>query len=228
MNRLRRQLVALAPAALFLGAGGASHAADTSSFSEAERMLFTIDHFKSLGGPAQIDYEYRRRGSLEEEFIDKVRLAIGKKSAEGGRPVQVDFLSGKQKLALPDVENAQGNPLILYFLEREVREMNRTTGGSRNYYQKRIRMALANDAQVKPVSVMVAGKSVQAHEIHIAPYREDPARSRYEKFAEKTFVFTLSDDVPGGVVEMRSELLPSGGGADAPVVAESVKYVGRR
>lgn len=228
MNFDRRRLLALAPAALLAGAGGAARAADAASFSEAERLLFTVDHLKSLGGAAKLDYDYARRGSLEDEFKDKVQIAVGAKGADGGRPVHVDFLTGKQKMELPDQQNAEGNPLILFFLEREVREMNRITGGSQNYYRKRIRITLANAAEVKPVSVTVAGKPVQAQEIRIAPYRDDPARSRYEKFAEKTFVFTLSDQVPGGVVEMRSQLLPDGGSADAPVWAESVKYTGRR
>lgn len=228
MNFDRRRLLALAPAALLAGAGGAARAADPASFSEAERLLFTVDHFKSLGGGAKLDYDYARRGSLEDEFKDKVQIAVGAKGADGGRPVHVDFLTGKQKMELPDLQSAEGNPLILFFLEREVREMNRVTGGSQNYYRKRIRITLANAAEVKPVSVTVAGKPVQAQEIRIAPYRDDPARSRYEKFADKTFVFTLSDQVPGGVVEMRSQLLPDGGSADAPVWAESVKYTGRR
>jgi hypothetical protein len=90
-------------------------------------------------------------------------------------------------------------------------------------------MALAEGAQVKPVTLTVAGKPVQAREIHIAPYRDDPARPRYEKFAEKTFVLTLSDQVPGGIVELRSELLPpEGSGGPKPLLAESVKYVARR
>jgi len=221
----RRRLLALAPLAALL-TGGRASAAEADSFSEAERLLFTSDHFKSLTSATKIDYEYRKRGSLEEEFTDKVRVAVSAKKSSGGRDVKVDFLSGNRLLELPEVQDALGNPLILYFLEREVREMNRLTGGSTNYYRKRVRIAFAEAAQIKPATLTVAGKQVQAREIHIAPYREDPARSRYEKFAEKTLVLALSDDVPGSVVEMRSELLqPS---EPALVIAESVKYVARR
>lgn len=221
----RRRLLALAPLGALLAARHAS-AAEADSFSEAERLLFTGDHFKSLSSATKIDYEYRKRGSLEEEFTDTVRVAVSAKKASGGRDVKVDFLTGNRRLELPEVQDASGNPLILFFLEREVREMNRLTGGSSNYYRKRIRIAFAEAAQVKQSTLTVAGKPVQAREIHIAPYREDPARSRYEKFAEKTFVLTLSDQVPGSVVEMRSELLqPS---EPALVIAESVKYVARR
>jgi hypothetical protein len=221
----RRRLLALAPVGALLACGRAS-AADSGAFSEAERMLFTEDHFKSLTSTARLDYEYRKRGSLEKEFTDRVQVAVSAKKPTGKHDVKVDFLTGSQRLELQDVVDAEGNPLILYFLEREVREMNRLTGGSSNYYRKRIRIALAESAQVKPVTLKAGGRDVQAREIHIAPYRDDPARARYEKFAEKTFVLALSDQVPGAVVEMRSELLQQG--EPALVVAESVRYIARR
>ncbi|HTT09904.1 MAG TPA: hypothetical protein VMG60_03355 [Burkholderiaceae bacterium] len=220
----RRRFLALASAGALL-AGRRAFAADAGSFSEAERLLFTQDHFKSLAAAAKLDYEYRKRGSLEPEFTDRVRVSVSARKPTGKHDVKVDFLTGRERLGLQDVDDAEGNPLILYFLEREVREMNRLTGGSRNYYRKRIRIALAESAQVKPVTLQAGGKEVAAREIHIAPYRDDPVRSRYEKFAEKTFVLALSDQVPGTVVEMRSELLQH----DEPtlVLAESVRYIAR-
>jgi hypothetical protein len=222
----RRRLLALP--LLVLASTPGARAVEPSAFSEAERMLFTENHFKSLASAARLEYEYRKRGSLEDEFADPVRVAVSAKNRTGGREVKIDFLTGARRMELPTVKDIEGNPLILYFLEREVREMHRLTGGSVNYYRKRIRIAFADSAEVKPVSLTVAGKPIQAKEIHIAPYRDDPARSRYEKFAEKTFVFTLSDDVPGGIVEMRSELLQPVAGADPTLVlAESLKYVAR-
>ena len=221
-------MLAIAPLAVLL-CGRTAWSAETSSYSEAERLLFTEDHFKSVPAATQIDYEYRKRGSLEEEFVDRVRVNVAAKSRTGGRGVKVDFLTGARRMELPEVKDAAGNPLILYFLEREVREMNRLTGGSINYYRKRIRMAFAESAQVKPVALDIGGKQLQAREIHIAPYRDDPARPRYEKFAEKTFVLTLSDQVPGGIVEMRSELLqPVASGEPTLLLAESLRYVPRR
>jgi hypothetical protein len=224
----RRCLLAIAPAGALWFARGA-WAADPSTFSEAERLLFTEDHFKMLTAATRLDYEYRKRGSLEEEFTDRVQVAVAAKARTGGRSVKVEFLSGSRKMELPEVKDAEGNPLVLYFLEREVREMNRLTGGSVNYYRKRIRMAFAEGAQVKPAVLTVDAKQIKAREIHIAPYRDDPARPRYEKFAEKTFVLAMSDQVPGGIVELRSELLPPVASGDPkPLVAESLKYVARR
>jgi len=53
---------------------------------------------------------------------------------------------------------------------------------------------------------MYEGKEVKASEIRVAPYVNDPARSRYEKFAEKYYVFTMSDQIPGGVYQMKGVL----------------------
>jgi len=227
MTMRRRPLLAFSVLSAVLPAR-LVRAADQAQFSEAEQLLFTVDHLKNLKSAARLDYEYRKRGSLEEEFTDPVQVSVSPMKSSGGRDVKVAFLSGPRHMDLPPVEDARGNPLILYFLEREVREMNRLTGGSMNYYRKRIRITLAEAAEVKPVTPMVNGKPVAAREIFIAPYREDPARSRYERFAEKVFFFTLSDQVPGGIVEMRSELKePVAGAEPALLLAEAVTFVAR-
>ena len=101
--------------------------------------------------------------------------------------------------ALPEVEEAEGNPVILYFLERDIREMQRLTKGQPNYFRKRIRMAIYQGAPIREVSLPYRGKTVAAREISIAPYLDDPTRARFEKLANKQYVFMLSDAVPGGV-----------------------------
>ena len=71
---------------------------------------------------------------------------------------------------------------------------------------------------------------VRTTEIRIAPYRLDPARARYENFAERTYVSVFSDDVPGQVVELRSELFGAAadGGPVEMVLGESLIFVDRR
>jgi hypothetical protein len=224
MRALRSLVLAAAAAALT-----PAYAADPSQFSEAERRLFATDHFKSLRKQTRLEYAYRRSGSLQGEAQDRAVVTVSAPTANGAHDVHVDFLSGSRRLELPDIKDAEGNPIILHFLEREVREMNRLTGGSANYYRKRIRMALAESARVRSVTRVVGGREVAAVEISIAPYRDDPARSRYERFAEKTYVLTLSDQVPGAVIEMRSELLAPGPGVTPELVlAESLTFVAHR
>ena len=224
-----RVALAFAVAAQLLAAP--ADAADPSQFSVAENRLFIDDHLRGLPAPTTLEYTYRKRGSLEGAIDDTARVIVRPRSAAGAQSVKVEYLSDARKLELPDIDAANANPVILFFLEREVREMHRLTGGSVNYYRKRIRMALAEGAHVEAVKVDLGPRRIAATEIHIAPYRDDPARSRYEKFAEKVYIFTLSDQVPGKVVELRSELsAPPGapGKAREIVIAESLRFAGKR
>jgi hypothetical protein len=203
-------------------------AADPSQFSVAEQRLFVDDHLHGLSGPVTLEYIYAKRGSLEAPIDDTARVMIGPPAAGGGASVKVEYLSDTRHLELSDIDAANANPVILFFLEREVREMHRLTGGSINYYRKRIRMALAEGGQVTAVKRDFGPRRIDAVEIHIAPYRDDPARSRYEKFADKTYTFTLSNDVPGRVVELRTELLaPPATPGQAPemLISESLRFV---
>jgi hypothetical protein len=202
-------------------------AADPSEFSPAERRLFVDDHLAALPRSATLEYAFTHRGSLEKPFDDAVTIHVGPPHGATGRPVKGTFLSHTRRVDLPDLEAATGNPVILFFLEREVREMHRLTGGSENYYRKRVRMALANGAEVRAVEALIGKRRVSATEIRLAPYHDDPARSRYERFAETSYVFTLSNDVPGAVVEMRSELRAPADEAKTPqslLVAEVLRF----
>jgi hypothetical protein len=217
-------------AAILLFAGPVP-AADPSQFSVAEKRLFIDDHLRGLPAGTTLDYAYTKRGSLEAPVDDSARVTLGPASVAGGPSVKVVYLSDARKLELADIDAANANPVILYFLEREVREMHRLTGGSIGYYRKRIRMALAEGGQIEAVTLDRGSRRIAATEIHIAPYREDPARSRYEKFAQKTYVFTLSDEVPGKVVELRSELFapPDAAAKERkPVIAETLRLVPER
>ena len=224
-----RLAVALGVATLSFA--GPVQSADPSQFSDAENRLFVDDHLGRLSGPITLEYVYTKRGSLEGPVDDIARVIVGPPSTGGGQSVKVEYLTETRKLELSDIDAANANPVILFFLERDVREMHRLTGGSVNYYRKRIRMALAEGGQVRAATLNIGPRRIEATEIHIAPYRDDPARSRYEKYAEKTYIFTLSDDVPGKVVELRSELTAppdlSGKGREI-VIAESLRFARKR
>ena len=236
MNRrlALRRLSALSLAALpgvgVMSRVGAARAATPAEYSAAERHLFVDDQLAKLPRTASLEYAFTKRGTLEGPVDDVAMLRVGPPASDGGRPVHVDFLTDARRLELPDLDRATGNPVILFFLERDVREMHRLTGGSTNYYRKRVRMALADAAKVQTVTTSVDGRSVAATEIRIAPYVDDPARSRYERFAEKRYRFVLADDVPGKVVEMSSALETAAGDGKAAetIIAESLRFTRMR
>ena len=107
---------------------------------------------------------------------------------------------------MPPLDDARGNPVLLGFLEHDIAQMSRLTGGSATYFRKRIRMALANGAQVVAQPITWQGRQVPAQVVRIQPYRDDPLHARYEKYAGKTYRFVLSDSVPGGVYQLATAL----------------------
>jgi hypothetical protein len=219
---LARLVASAALLALLLPAPALHGAQD---FSEAERALFMTNHFAALRPPLTLRYAYRKSGSLEEGFDDRVEVALRARADGGCCAAGAQFLSGTRGLSLPEVEAAQGNPAILYFLERDIREMQRLTKGQQNYFRKRIRMAVYQGATVRDVTLPFGGRQVAGREITIAPYVDDPLRPRFEKFADKQYVFTLSDAVPGGVYALRSRMAGATAGAE-PLIAEEMRLEG--
>jgi len=220
---LHRLALALAAAAIVLPGAAARAEEPAKDFSPAERALFMTDQFAKLRPPMTLRYRFHRSGSLEPAFDDKVSIAL--KAQGGGKCCDAtgEFLSGERKLELPPIEGAAGNPVTLFFLERDVREMQRLTTGKSPYFRKRIRMAIYQGAQQRAVTLRYRGKTVAGQEFAITPYVDDPNRPRFEQFANKRYVFMLSDAVPGGVYGIRALVADAAKGADAPpLIAEEL------
>jgi hypothetical protein len=203
-----------------LVAGPAAHAAD--DLSAAEKALFMTHQLGNVKPPATLRYSFRKSGSLEEGFVDKVALALTAQAGGACCKATGQFLSGTRQFTLPEVEGAQGNPVILYFLEYDIREMKRLTKGSQNYFRKRIRMSVFEGATLKPVSLRYRGREVAGQEIAITPYVDDPNRFRYDKLAGKEYRFMLSSAVPGGVYGIRTQI----GSGKASLITEEMLIEG--
>lgn len=186
------------------------------NFSAAERALFMTDQFTKLRPPLTLRYQFHRGGSLEPGFDDKVSIALKAQSSGRCCDATGEFLSGERKVELPPVEAASGNPVTLFFLERDVREMERLTKGKSAYFRKRIRMAIFEGAQQRAVTLRYRGKAAAGQEFTITPYVDDPNRPRFEQLANKRYVFTLSEAVPGGVYAIRALVADDANGPQAP------------
>lgn len=220
---LRHLSLALAAVAIVLPAAAARAEEPAKAFSAAERALFMTDQFAKLRPPMTLRYQFHRSGSLEPGFDDKVAIALKAQSSGRCCDATGEFLSGERKVELPPVEGATGNPVTLFFLERDVREMQRLTKGKSAYFRKRIRMAIFEGAQQRPVTLRYRGKAIAGQEFTINPYLDDPNRPRFEQFATKRYVFTLSEAVPGGVYGIRALVADAAKGADAaPLLAEEL------
>ena len=144
----------LGPADVALAAG--------EEISPAERALFMEPSLGSLK-PQVLAYSFRRSGTLDEPFTDAVKLTLVAREGGACCNAKVDFLSGTRTVKLPDIDLPEANPVLLGFLEHDIREMERATGGKANYFRKRIRMALAESAAMTPRTPALAGQGRARH-----------------------------------------------------------------
>jgi hypothetical protein len=195
------------------------HAADPSEFSQAEKLVFVEPHLSNLKTPTSLRYTFVKSGSLESGFEDEVRLDVTPKKG-GPSTVKGSFLTQERREAMPEIDAAESNPAILYFLEHDIRDMERLTKGKSNYFRKRIRMAMVESATVRDTTVQYGGRALPAKEVMLSPYETDPMRSRFEKYAMKRYVFVLAP-VPGGLYQVRTTL-PGALPSDAPMLEEKM------
>ncbi|HEX9181568.1 MAG TPA: hypothetical protein VF859_14305 [Burkholderiales bacterium] len=212
--------------ASFLAASPAL-AAEPAAISEAETVMFMTNHLAGVKAPSTLRYAIHHGGSMEKAFDDTAEVVISPGKGQDAKSVSARFLSGERRLELPAVESAEGNPVLLYFLERDIREMKRLTGAkNQNYFQKRIRIALADAAEVKTVTIKLDGREVQARQIRISPYLDDPNKDKFEKYTGKYYVFTLSEAVPGQLYRAESVIPDKEGANRPPLVEEVLSYAG--
>lgn len=206
--------------ALTVGSGlrAAPAATPGESVSSAEQRVFGDPHLDNLPATSALHYQYRKREAGQAAVEDEVVLTV-RRDPQRGRVVRLDYLHGERHLELPEVEQATSNPLILYFLEADVRSMHRRLGGQENYFRRRIRLALAETAQVSSVPVTYAGKAVAGTLVEIQPYLRDKLQERFKGMAGKSYRFILSPEVPGGVVELRTVVEDPKGGS-TPLIEE--------
>jgi hypothetical protein len=227
MNRLHSLAALLLAASLTTPAFAQPAPAEPpQNFSQAEKLLLMSRQLDNVALPGKLRYAFRQSGSVEPAFEDKISISVDRTSA--GRKcckASGDFLSGERKITLPEIEDAEGNPVVLYFLENDIRTMQRLTKGSQNYFRKRIRMALFNDATVRPVRVAYQGKDIDAQEILISPYLDDPNRAKFEKYLGKQYRFILAPAVPGGVYGIQT-VVASPQPGQAPLIQQEMLIEG--
>ena len=111
-----------------LGLQSSSRAADQRPLSAAQIALFESDHLAEIKSPVTLDYSFRHAGS--DTYDDSVALVVSEVHDDGSKDVSVQFLTGEHQIEFSPATRFHGNPLIMYFLEWDVRGMHKVTGGS--------------------------------------------------------------------------------------------------
>lgn len=198
-------------------------AAEDRPLSPAQIALFESNQLKSIASPTRIRYRFQHEEAGSVSVTDQIVLDIREIRDDGKKNVWVDFLSGERHVGYPPAMGFDGNPLLMYALERDVNEMHRLTGGAAVYFRNRIRNAFVDGAKTQPVSITVGGQSVAATRISIVPFRGDQHLVPFGGLGDKEYEFVLSEAIPGTIYAIRTETPASG---NAPSVAETITYTG--
>jgi hypothetical protein len=229
-----RGVAALAALAVSMTLPQAAHSADAASgpaaasgasgaetpIAPAEKLLFLTPHLHGVASQTELDYSLVVSAPPDKQ-TDRIRVLVA--SADNAKSdATVSDASGK----VPLPENLPCNPVILYFLERDIAGMEQATGGQRRYFQQRVRLALAASPAITDTTVQVDGKTVKARKIVIQPYLHDPNAQRFPKFTSKRYTFVLADGVPGGVSLLRTDVPGDNEDFAHPLKTETLSYEG--
>jgi hypothetical protein len=201
-----------------------THSADVT-FSPANELLFNSDHLANISEPSTLVYDFVKDSSLDEGFSDTVEAKIVEGSSHGAKNVELRFFTGERRRYVPPVSDALGNPIIMAFLQYDAHGMSQLTQGSWRHFQNRIKQAFAEDAVIRPINLNFKRKDIKGTEVTIYPYVNDPQRHRFENLAGKFYVFSLSEDVPGTIFQIRT-IVPSVNAtkSEEPLVQEVLTF----
>jgi hypothetical protein len=203
-----------------------SNAFAEPGFSEVNNELFDKAHLKNITQPGTLTYKYKKESFVEDSREDTIKVHVSNIRNTGRSDLSFDFFTNQYKRPYEPMENQRGNGVFVLFLEFDVHEMKRLTGGEWRYFQRKLRWALAAGAEKKQVDIDYKGKKVKGTQYIVQPYINDPKNARYKLYASKYYIFTLSEDIPGEIYEVRT-IVPDGDTwqeGQAALVDESITF----
>lgn len=200
-------------------------------FSRAETLMWMEDHLGNISEPIEIQYDFSKGGSYEDGFSDRVTMDVIEFHEDGSRSVEMQFFTGhrENKTIRPNQLNEiHGNPVLGIYMQGDVYEMDRLTDGNWRYFHRRIKLALSENADVENVKITHDGKEIEAEKVTLAPYVKDPNRVEFDEFADKTYEFIFSEEIPGELYQIRT-VIPNNVEQDAePLITETLTFAGAK
>lgn len=202
---------------------GSDPGAVGSDISPVEQWLFLDGHLKTLKPPVALRYAVDISGELKPADHHELTLAV---QAAQGRWTAT-LTTPRAEASVP-LDSELFNPIVAYFLDRDVETMERLTGGKKGYFNRRLRKALAGATTIAEVQAESGGKMVSAREVSLQPYLDDPLRPRFERFAAKRYRFTLAKATPGQVLRIETVIPGANGDFTKPLLTETLSFAGQR
>ena len=199
-------------------------------FAAAENKLWLDNHLGNITEPTSLYYEFEKSGSYEDAFVDSVFLKVVELNEDGTKNTLLDFFTAERKQRIPEgnTTNIKGNPVLGIYMNGDVFDMARITGGKSNrykYFLKQIKIALRETAIVEPITFSYKGKDYQGEKIFFTPYVKDPHRRDFEKFADKYYEIVLSDEIPGKLFQITTIIPDASSETAEPLVMETLKLI---
>ena len=195
-------------------------------FSEMENALWRSNHLENIEQPARLYYEFNKTGSYEEGFQDAVYLDILKINEDGSKNTNLQFFTEERKQTVrpSNVTEVNGNPVLGIYMQGDVYEMDRYTGGSWRHFMKKLKVAFRESSQVETIDIEYLGQKYKGKKYTVQPYLNDARRRQYEDFAEKTYEFIMSPEIPGSIYQIRT-VIPGKEDTESPLVEEVLTLV---
>ena len=198
-------------------APAAASAAD--AITPAETLVFMSDQMHGVNPQTELDYSLISTGEEKRE-PDTVRVLV---MSPGNQKTDAQISDRAGAAKLPN-SGLPCNPVVIYFLEHDIADMQQLTGGQKRYFQQRVRLALAAGPKIASVRTQVGGKPVNARQIVVQPYLNDPNAERFPRYTGKRYTFVFADDVPGHVVMIRTEVPGANGDFAHPVQTQTLAF----
>jgi len=199
-----------------------------TGFSEVNNALFDKAHLKNINEESILHYTYKKNHFTDGTREDTIDMVVTNLRNTGRKDTHFEFFTAENKRPYQDRDNQQGNGVFVFSLEFDVHEMERLTGGDWRYFQRKIRWALAKGAKKIPVEFKHDDEMVKGFKYVIQPFINDPKNDRYSLYANKYYIFTMSEDIPGEFYQMRT-IVPDGKTwqeGDAVLSEETVTFSG--
>lgn len=182
-------------------------AAGPAGAESVTSAVFEPGRFAAITAPLVLRYHFTIEGQgITAAPPSPVRVEVRSVAADGGKEVWLDLFDGPQQRHFGPVAAREQNPLVITFLQMDVNEMGRLTGGAAGYFQQQIRKAFNAPTESEAVTIEVDGRSLPATRVTLRPFQHDPAIDRFPAFRDKTYEFTVADGVPGGVWQLVSRV----------------------
>jgi len=169
----------------------------------AQQLIYDAPHLANTEAGQTLVYGYSSQFTAEPAHTDQIKLSIKNAVGDDKRDVSLQFLSGENRMPLPDFDGFRGNPVIIGMLEHVAQSIGNETGGGVLYFRNRIRDALAAETtKIQDTTVTWNDSQLMAKKVVLEPFSADPYLAEKPEYRHTTISILMSEDVPGGVLRI--------------------------